>query len=412
MSTPCDVLIVGGGIAGSSLATALARDGLAVVVLEASREFEDRVRGESMLPWGVAEARELGVEQTLLDAGGRVTPIWVHYDALIPTEAALSHPIPAGMLRPGIGGSMNLRHPEACGALFAAAGSEGACVLRGVTDVRVAPAAKPTVSATGPSGESLEFAPRLVVGADGRNSTVRRQAGIELEHYDATCMIAGLIVDGLDDIPQDHDFLASTDDLFMASFHQHDSQLRVYLCPGMKQKTRFAGPNGVNEFLRSANFACLPFGERISQATPIGPLASYPGDDSWTDRPYAPGVVLIGDAAGYNNPIIGEGLSIAMRDARQVRDVLRSGDDDMQAFDDYAAERYERMRRLRNAAIFFSATFADDCDNRPARRAKFFEMMQTEPLMMALLGGTMGGPENAPPEAFDGRLTQAIRGAI
>ena len=93
MSTPCDVLIVGGGIAGSSLATALARDGLGVVVLEASREFEDRVRGESMLPWGVAEARELGVEQTLLDAGGRVTPIWVQYDGLISTEVALSHPI-------------------------------------------------------------------------------------------------------------------------------------------------------------------------------------------------------------------------------------------------------------------------------------------------------------------------------
>jgi 2-polyprenyl-6-methoxyphenol hydroxylase-like FAD-dependent oxidoreductase len=139
MSTPCDVLIVGGGIAGSSLATALARDGLGVVVLEASREFEDRVRGESMLPWGVAEARELGVEQTLLNAGGRVTPIWVHYDGLIPTEVALSHPIPAGMLRPGIGGSMNLRHPEACAALFEAAGSEGARVMRGVTNVRVLP---------------------------------------------------------------------------------------------------------------------------------------------------------------------------------------------------------------------------------------------------------------------------------
>jgi len=240
---------------------------------------------------------------------------------------------------------------------------------------------------------------------------VRRQVGIELEHYDATCMIAGLIVDGLGDIPQDHDFLASTDDLFMASFHQHDSQLRVYLCPGMKQKNRFAGPNGVDEFLRSANFACLPFGERISRATPVGPLASYPGDDSWTNRPYAPGVVLIGDAAGYNNPIIGEGLSIAMRDARQVRDALRSGDDDMHVFEDYAAERFERMRRLRNAAIFFSATFADDCENRPARRAKFFEMMQGEPLMMALLGATMGGPENAPPEAFDGRLADAIKAA-
>ena len=88
MPTPCDVLIVGGGIAGSSLATALARDGSnVVVVLEAPRSFEDRVRGESMLPWGVVEAREVGVEQTLLDAGARVTRQWVHYDASVPTEA-------------------------------------------------------------------------------------------------------------------------------------------------------------------------------------------------------------------------------------------------------------------------------------------------------------------------------------
>ena len=57
-----------------------------------------------------------------------------------------------------------------------------------------------------------------------------------------------------------------------------------------------------------------------------------------------------------------------MRDARQVRDALRTGERNLHVFDEYAAERVERMRRLRMAAIFFSATFADDCDNRPARR--------------------------------------------
>jgi flavin-dependent dehydrogenase len=88
MATACDVLIVGGGIAGSSLATSLARDGSDVVLLEASLEFEDRVRGESMLPWGVAEPRELGVEQILLDAGARVSPTWIHYDAFVPLEVA------------------------------------------------------------------------------------------------------------------------------------------------------------------------------------------------------------------------------------------------------------------------------------------------------------------------------------
>lgn len=55
-----DVVVVGGGIAGAALAAALAGDGTSVVVLEASEEYRDRVRGESMMPWGVSEARRAG----------------------------------------------------------------------------------------------------------------------------------------------------------------------------------------------------------------------------------------------------------------------------------------------------------------------------------------------------------------
>jgi flavin-dependent dehydrogenase len=51
----------------------------------------------------------------------------------------------------------------------------------------------------------------------------------------------------------------------------------------------------------------------------------HPGDDTWTDTPFVDGVVLIGDAAGYNDPIIGEGLSIALRDAKIVRDLVLDG---------------------------------------------------------------------------------------
>ena len=61
------IVIVGGGIAGSSLAFALSSAGEDVLVLEASETFEDRVRGESMLVWGVAEAQELGVFDVLVD---------------------------------------------------------------------------------------------------------------------------------------------------------------------------------------------------------------------------------------------------------------------------------------------------------------------------------------------------------
>ena len=65
MST--DVVVVGGGIGGASLAYALARAGKGVTVLEATTEYADRVRGESMQTWGVAEARRLGVEPALLE---------------------------------------------------------------------------------------------------------------------------------------------------------------------------------------------------------------------------------------------------------------------------------------------------------------------------------------------------------
>jgi len=405
------VVIVGGGIAGMSLASALAQDGRTVAVLEASVEYADRVRGEEMCPWGVAEARELGVLQTLLDADARTTEAWVHYDSLVPTEVSLKNPIPVGLMLPEISGSLNLRHPDACAALARLAIDAGAQVIRGVSEVKITAGPSPRVLANGNAGEVVEIHPRLVVGADGRNSTVRRQSGIVLRQHEATHVIAGVLVDGLEDLDLDHDWLATSDDLFMASFRQHHGQVRIYLVPGIEHKSRFGGPSGMSEFMRSANFACLPFGERLAQANPIGPLATYPGDDTWTDIPYVEGVVLIGDAAGYNSPIIGQGLSIAMRDARSVRDALRSGDPLSGAFAPYATERSERSRRLRSAAIFMSAVTADDCPNRVARRAKFFELQQTEPLMMGLMGGLFAGPETAPPEAYDGTLLDSVLAA-
>src|SRR5688572_11223546 len=65
-----DLAIVGGGLAGAPLATVMARAGARVLVLEREPRFRERIRGEGMHPWGVAEARTLGILEPLLDLCG------------------------------------------------------------------------------------------------------------------------------------------------------------------------------------------------------------------------------------------------------------------------------------------------------------------------------------------------------
>jgi 2-polyprenyl-6-methoxyphenol hydroxylase-like FAD-dependent oxidoreductase len=61
-----DVIIVGGGLAGSSLAIALAPLGARILIVEHQERFRDRIRGEVLMPWGSLEAKRLGIYDFLL----------------------------------------------------------------------------------------------------------------------------------------------------------------------------------------------------------------------------------------------------------------------------------------------------------------------------------------------------------
>jgi 2-polyprenyl-6-methoxyphenol hydroxylase-like FAD-dependent oxidoreductase len=60
-----DIITVGGGLGGSALATAMAEHGAKILVLERETHFKDRVRGENLAPWGVAETQVLGLYELL-----------------------------------------------------------------------------------------------------------------------------------------------------------------------------------------------------------------------------------------------------------------------------------------------------------------------------------------------------------
>ena len=134
----------------------------------------------------------------------------------------------------GVAGSLNLRHPAACQALLDAAARAGANVVRGVSKVAVTAGSSPTVRYAR-DGTSGELRPWLVVGADGRRSVTRRELGITLHRQPETSVIAGLLLDGLDGVPDDHDVLIGEGDRFFLLFHQGDGRARrtcAQVCPG------------------------------------------------------------------------------------------------------------------------------------------------------------------------------------
>lgn len=87
--------------------------------------------------------------------------------------------------------------------------------------------------------------------------------------------------------------------------------------------------------------------EVLAGAAQVGPLGFFPNSNSWSTRIVAPGVALIGDAAGSADPSGGHGTSLVFRDVRLLSDLLLKGDDWGAALDAYERERasyYEVIR--------------------------------------------------------------------
>jgi 2-polyprenyl-6-methoxyphenol hydroxylase-like FAD-dependent oxidoreductase len=101
-----EIVVVGGGIGGATIALVLARAGLTVTVLEQQPSYRDRVRGEYMQPWGVAEAQHLGIGEILGQAGGFFARRIIPYDEINAPHAAEAAARELGELVPGVAGAL------------------------------------------------------------------------------------------------------------------------------------------------------------------------------------------------------------------------------------------------------------------------------------------------------------------
>jgi 2-polyprenyl-6-methoxyphenol hydroxylase-like FAD-dependent oxidoreductase len=394
-----EIVIVGGGVGGGTLATGLARNGIDVVVLERETIYPDRVRGEFIAPWGVAEFKRLGLLDLLYENGAIHTKRNVPYDENLSSEQAEQRTLDLTKMHPEAPGPICIGHPSMCNAFAESALAAGAVVLKGVRDIDCVQGNSPLVSCSH-EGKKLELKPRLIIGADGRNSIVRKQLGFRTEADEPHNLLGGMLVANVPDWPREMQAIGTEDRLHYLIFPQGKDLVRLYACYDFADKARFTGPGKQDRALQAFRLNCLPLADAILAGTPIGPFYSYSNEDHWVDDPTAPGVVLIGDAAGHNDPVTGQGVSITARDVRLVSDILLSNkrswtQDD---FAPYIEERRERMRRLRIAgrlAAKVRVEFGTDARTRRMRVAQRFAAGQLSPLPATLIG-----PERLPAEAY------------
>lgn len=411
MPPEADVVVVGGGIAGSALATVLARAGLSVLILERSDVHVDHVRGEWLAPWGVVEAQRLGLYDLLIAAGGHHVAQHVGFGEEVDPETARLMALDLTTLVPGVPGPLCLGHPTMCDLFNRAAVQAGATLRRGVRDISVRSGAPPEVEFR--AGDSVwTLRPRLVIGADGRNSSVRQQVGIRLLKDPVHHLMGGMLVEGTGDWPASVQTIGTEGDVNFFVFPQAGHRARLYLCYSYDHRKRFAGRDAEENFLAAFRLHSVPGSEHIAAAQPAGPCHSFPNEDAWTDPPLASGVVLIGDAAGHNDPIIGQGLSIALRDVRVLRDLLLEQREwTRAAFEPYVTERRERMRRLRFVGSLISVRDAEFGPDATARRLRVFERQMTDPSAILPLMAPLLGPDALPADAFEPAARDRLLGA-
>jgi 2-polyprenyl-6-methoxyphenol hydroxylase-like FAD-dependent oxidoreductase len=311
-----DIITVGGGIAASTLAKAMAERGAKVLVLERERQFKDRVRGEALVSWGVAEANELGISRVLKEKCGHDVPYIEAGSGLRDLRATTLQQLPL----------LSFPHQVMQETLLAAAENAGAEVRRGVSVEHVEGGVEPTVVVDGQSHERISAC--LVVAADGRGSAVRKWTGFSVCEQSNGLYMAGVLLTNVH---------ASTETIYgvfnpelgtwTGLIPQAGGQFRAYFVYPKTMGYRIQGESMLSLFIRECARGYAPIADYFAEAKSIGPLAIFDASDKWVEHPYRNGVALVGDAAATSDPTYGQGLSFAIHAARVLRDELTNNSD-------------------------------------------------------------------------------------
>ena len=376
-----DVVIAGGGMTGGMLAAALAeRSTLSVCVLERERpepfepgsspEYDIRVSAlsiatkrlfENVGAWEAVRSRRLCPYRRMMvwdgEAGeveGRHGSPRTRFDAAGIDAEALGYIVENRVVQLALlerlerADRVTLRCPERL-ASFRHKGAGAAPDPASSASPGPAPGAPPgratTVEVVLESGERLET--RVLIGADGAGSAVRRLAGIAHERsaYDQHALVTTIETE----LPQQditwQRFVPSGPQAFLPLVGHRASMVWYH------EADEIARLNALDdEAFALAMEAAFPVelgGVRSVVERASFPIAKAHATDYIADR-----VALIGDAAHTVHPLAGQGVNLGMLDAAALAEVLWEAD---AAGRDVGSlrtlRRYERWRRGENAAM-------------------------------------------------------------
>jgi 2-octaprenyl-6-methoxyphenol hydroxylase len=312
-----DVAIVGGGMVGASLATALAPLGLEIALIEAvphdssaQPSFDERTTAlsngsrkilETLGVWSDVDALTTPIRKIHISDQGRFG--FARIDAVEQDLAALGHVVPNRALG---------------AALWSRLRASGHVELHCPATVsEVTPTAQSVTLAVAHGGGTSVIETRLVVAADGVNSAVRAAFGVEAQtrDYEQTAVITTVLPQRFHEHTAYERF---TDDGPLALLPLDGGRCTLVLTLSRDQAPAVLAWSD-EEFLAEVQ---RRFGFRLGRFLKVGRRLAYPLSLTRAERTSAGRCVIIGNAAQGLHPVAGMGFNLGLRDAASLAELL------------------------------------------------------------------------------------------
>jgi flavin-dependent dehydrogenase len=312
MSRDADVIVVGGGPAGASTAVRLARLGLGVTLVDRARFPREKPCAEYLGPEALRHLEGLDVLGAVEGLGG------VRLSGMVVRSPSGSE---FGARFEGVGvprrdlDSILLDHARAAGVRVV----EGFRVLRtNHEDTKDTKNPKGTggrvtgIEGRDDTGTLRVLRAFLVIGSDGLRSTVARRIGGTRRAWSPmryACVAHFGGVAGVSDQVEMH--VTPRGYVGIADVGQGHTSVAM-VAPAERMQAASGDPAAfLEQWIASHSHLAerFRFAERLTPARVTGPFATFPR------RVAAPGAALVGDAAGFLDPITGQGVASALRGA-------------------------------------------------------------------------------------------------